>query len=416
MSEIEERQEEKWRALARYLQQTYFKPDLDALQVAMSAVRAHFHRDDPPVWLFIQGPSGAGKTAIAIDVISTFGPQEDSGQFIREPLPPKDSPQQHPHNFHKLDDFSEKTFISSFQVQKGKTNKSFSLLLSLGKSIVFICPDFTSFLDKDPHEQRAIMGRFRRMADGDTQKDAGNQAADQSWYGKVTLIAAVTGAIESRWSVANDLGNRMMTVLWHSAETPEEQKELAKKAAMAEKKKPEIRKEIRRLAREFVAGAESEASISSSQGDVIAALTLISMRTRRTVTRAMSKGGEIIGVGEIEMPTRLALGMSQIAKAHAELFGRTVVAEEDMRIARRMGLDTIPSTRRKILEALNLIGQTDYSEIREQTRFPITSIHYHIQELAALDMVEMGGGGDQPRWVVWNQDFLKLWKEAGLVN
>jgi hypothetical protein len=110
------------------------------------------------------------------------------------------------------------------------------------------------------------------------------------------------------------------------------------------------------------------------------------------------------------------MAMAQVAQAHAEMFGRKVVSGEDLAAARRMGLDTIPTTRRRILEAMNEIGQTSYPEVKEVTRQPITSIHYNVVELHALEIVEVGGGTieNAARWVMFGQEFLKLWRDAGL--
>jgi uncharacterized membrane protein len=128
------------------------------------------------------------------------------------------------------------------------------------------------------------------------------------------------------------------------------------------------------------------------------------------------ENGEVVGVSESEAPTRIAKAMSQVARAHASLFGRADVAADDLRIARRLGIDTIPGNRKRILDHVADSGATAYADLKNMTNLPMSSISWLIDELDALGIVEKNKTEDGAAWVRFTDGFAELRKKAGLVQ
>ena len=193
----EDLQKASWNALAEELNRWYYEPDLEALRIALSVARAHYHQSNKAVWLFVIGPSGSGKTEICINALKAF-----TGELVNGELPKVEGGT----NVCTISDLTDKALISGF-MRAGKTDKRYSLLHYYGSSILALVPDFTSFIEKRTEEQKQIMSNLREVWDGEFGKHLGNGKVPQ-WNGKLTLIAAGTEAVEKRWLVSTDLGNR----------------------------------------------------------------------------------------------------------------------------------------------------------------------------------------------------------------
>ncbi len=52
--------------LRRVLERWFYKPDLQAIRIAMGTIKAHYLQIGTPAWLFIVAPPGTGKTTMSI--------------------------------------------------------------------------------------------------------------------------------------------------------------------------------------------------------------------------------------------------------------------------------------------------------------------------------------------------------------
>ena len=407
---------EAWEALATHLRRSYYRPDLGALLISMSAVQSHFHSEQKhPVWVWLLGVPGSGKTEIGIETLCAFGPRVENGQF---PLNKTGT------NFHKVNDLSEKSLISGFQTQRGKNNKQFSLLHRLGKSAIILIPDFSLFLDKREEEQRTLISLMRRIWDGETGKDAGNSIIDQPWSGKLTLVGAAPPALEDRWTVSNSLGDRTLVCRWRGTHTWEEKTALA--MACTEEgggdRQAEIREKTLTLTKQFLTGTTKACMPGRETREMLAQIATLVTQTRRNVTRSFHGNGEIIGVGSQEEPTRIMIGIIQVARAHAELFGRKEPGPADIAAAQRLGVDTIPQTRRRLLDvmvsrlAIMDDGETTFNDFHRSTLLPISTLRYYLTEMAAVGMISLEKSEMQGEYCRFNKDFLEGMKMAGLIK
>jgi len=407
--EAEAIQTARWQALTSFIRQWYYEPDIQALGVLLSVAHAHYSLNDMPVWALALGEPGSGKTELMMQVLSGFAPV---GQDGRIPIV-KSSPSAPHTNVYILDDLSDKTLLSGFQ-KRGKINPRNSLLHLLGNSILFLMPDFTLFLSKRKEVQEEIMGNLRRVWDGHLTKTLGNMDGQRLEWGpgaKATIIGAATPAIETRWSINNDLGNRFLIVRWRTGRS---RIDMARYANRQIGKREYIRTEIRKLARMFIAGARTAEPASEEQTDNLIRLATVVAEMRRSVERNMR--GEIVSVSDAEAPTRISMAMGQTARAHAGLFARERPNEEDLKIARRLGLDTIPEGRRKIVDAVAASRALSMGDLARELRQTIQTLKYNVNELEALGILEVVSGKDNgvPDSIMLDPEFRSLWHDAGL--
>ncbi len=86
--------DDPFRPLREVLERWFYKPDLQALRIAMGTIKAHYLKIGTPAWLFVVAPPGTGKTTMSI--MSACGLQEVQA----------------------LGDVTENTFLSGFHGHK----------------------------------------------------------------------------------------------------------------------------------------------------------------------------------------------------------------------------------------------------------------------------------------------------------
>src|SRR5882724_8917303 len=173
-----------WDQLSTHLRTHFNEPDLDALRAVLSVAHSHYDEGDP-VWAFVIGASGSGKTSICINAIS---------QWPKVLI---------------MSDITPKAFLPG-----GKDGYTVGILETMGKSGILAFKDFTTILSQRDDDRRVISSQLREIWDGSFSRNSGARRAD--WQGKVTVIAAVTPAIERSWSVGRELGERFMQIRWNS--------------------------------------------------------------------------------------------------------------------------------------------------------------------------------------------------------
>lgn len=178
------------------LTEVFYKPDLQAIRIALAAIQAHRLDIGDPAWLFVVAPPGCGKTTMSIMGAS------DLQDVIM------------------IGDISENTFLSGFygHAQPGMLEKlGVTARAPDGKTFttqgdaVFLVKDFTTVLEMRREKRGAILSQLREIHDGMFKRDFGTGDC-KIWHGRVTVIAAVTPVLDARYSVFGLLGERFLQV------------------------------------------------------------------------------------------------------------------------------------------------------------------------------------------------------------
>jgi hypothetical protein len=150
----------------------FYQPDLQAIRAVLAAVAAHDLTDLPPVWPMLVAPPGCAKTTIIKPI---------------ESLP----------RVFSIDDLTTNTFLSG-QINNGtnQTGRKPSLLHRIGLSGIVTISDFSTILGMKPDDRAKIFAGLRRIYDGKYSREVGTSEGPPPWEGRITLVAAVTPAID----------------------------------------------------------------------------------------------------------------------------------------------------------------------------------------------------------------------------
>jgi hypothetical protein len=370
-----EEQQAKWKALTQHIEANFHRPDLEALECVLSAVRAHHAAPTTdPVWLFVIGPSGSGKTSIIINAIASL-----PKTWVESSL-------------------TARSFISGMV-----GGEKSSLLEIIGESGVIAFKDFTTMLNQRDDEQKAIIAQLREIADGEYKGRTGQRTGE--WRGKITVIAATTPAIEKAWSIHRVMGERFLQVRWANSDS----RKVAKAARKQRGREKKIAAEMKALALKFFQVNLPTPEVTEEVGDALDDASTAIAKLRHSVERDRQE--RIIGVTEHEEPTRIAKALENIACHHAGLFGKDRVDADDLRCAWRVAFDSIPRYRLAIMRALPVDGTGVLSEVvQKRLGDDVADSTYRrfLDELVALKIVKITEVVPVNS-VEIHPDFVELW-------
>ncbi len=371
----------KWRAIEAHLTKWFHDFDMDALKIAFATMVSHQFSQDDPVWIFIVGPAGTGKTVV-INMISALPRTTVMG------------------------DLTPQTLLSGFNKGKG-----YSLLNTLGDSFVLLFKDFTTFLSKRPETRGEIASQLREVYDGKIARNTG-ASKGLTWSGKCTTICAVTPAVERAWTLMRDLGERFCTVRWPRGDGPA----MAEKSMAQLGRGKQIMDELKEMTVDLwncVPMMAAQIPDSALNIDLIYLAEMVS-HLRGHVQRNAEGKHEISEVPEVEGPTRLAKAFTQVARGHASLMRRRTCTDEDLRLARRLALDTIPSTRRRVWEGMLRMPYSDATPelLEAETTVPLNTVKWVLEDFAALGIVKAQEVGTERKDYWFTDTFDNIQKKA----
>jgi hypothetical protein len=379
------RAETAWLALVAHMEKWFYRPDLDALRIALATAAAHYQKDSEPVWLYVIGVPGSGKTSIVIECLSVFN------------------------DVRILSDLSVSALISGWS--KAGNQPKYGILREVGSSAVFLFKDFTTILTKRHDDRDQILGALREIYDGRYSRHFGvSSKSEVLWQGKVSAIAAVTPVIESMWAVNNKMGDRFVQVRLPRVDGIE----TAKFARRQNGHKKEIKDGLYVLTKEFIdlptlTYCSAVSPLIEQQMDALAEVVAW---CRCHVDR--DQKDRIMFAGQPEMPTRLIQAFTQIARGNASLFRRAEIDESDVRLARRVAIDTIPHSRLKLLNAIPDGADISRAEICRLTKYANTTTGYIADELRALNILRLEKDDSDEHRYSFTTEFQELRVKAGL--
>jgi hypothetical protein len=338
--------------------------DGEPLHVILGAVAANL-LDGDPLWLFAVAPPGSLKTEL---IRSLNG------------VP----------SVYPLSNLTPQTFASGFQTKGVEP----SLLLKLDRRILSL-KDFTTVLTMHRDKRGEILAQLREIYDGYYRKEFGNGKV-VDWVGKLGLIAGVTPVIDTYYSVSQILGERFLLYRL----TPADEVAVATRAMEQQGLEDVMRQELRDAVAAFFANVVPlRVEIPGAIAGRLAALAAFIARARSGVV--WDQRGELEYAPPPEGPGRLAKQFATLARGLAVVRDTRVVTEEDFLTVYRVAEDTIPGSRKAVLEPLlEAFDPLETSKIAELTSYPTSTARRYLQELAAMRLVDRlpGGSGKPDRW------------------
>jgi hypothetical protein len=400
---------------------TYWEdPDWEGLEIVLGFLGAYRLNEKIPFWLHVVGGPSSGKTEVGLAPIENSAPDH-----------------------WQLDTLTAQTFLSGYTGGGGKEN---SYLHRIGQAGLISMGDFTTIMDQPEPLVKAIAGQLRRMFDGSFSKETGVSNDDSKWAGRLSIITAMTPEAFRLWTSFNVMGERFLALQWRPAPKSDkfEERILAQAARYADDTK-EIspRDIIANLTAWLMDGMESgkewpsefpqrvefsriipireapKPKIPSREMLAQKGNSLFKMADVVALLRTMPKkryGGVIGIVDNKEASGRIQHQFLKLIRGYSYLMRREVQTS-DLRLVRRLALDSIPTNRTSILAAM-LSAPREFHQLaflQEQVGYvQLEPLERDILEMYALGVLtprqEVMTGADSEFKL--SDSFLKLFIDA----
>lgn len=335
------------------------------IDVAMGCVVANLIPGES-VNLYIVGPPSSGKT----EVIRSLG------GFPR---------------VEEVSSMTSHTLISGWD-HGGKANKP-SLIMRMkeeGKLMVAL-KDFTSVLTLRGEVRQEVLSQMREIADGRYAKPFGTGMRIE-WTGKIGFIAGVTSVIDEFYATNQVLGERFLFYRIENMINPLALAEFSQKMAGREAQmRLEIDSCVAEYLKQFDGVPMSSVTLSKSMAERIRNLVCFVAGARSSVSRNVFTR-QYHYMPQVESPPRLSKQITQLAAGIAIACGKDEVDDEVFGVIRKVGWDTVPGIRKKMLLTMwrdGLVGSVGkgVTAISEMTCLPVSTVKGYLEDLMVLGVV-----------------------------
>lgn len=337
-----------------------------------------------PIWIFLIGPSGGGKT-----------------EFLQSLF---DLPE-----VYSLSLLTANTFLSGMP---GRGDASLLPQID-GKIVAFL--DWTNMLAMNKDARAEIMGQLRDIYGGHMKKTFGTGAV-RDWNGKIGIIACTTPVIDFTQQANASLGERFI----HYRIAMPDRKEVAMRALQNGNHQDEMRKALKNAYYSFMKGIEIPKSedlpkIPEEVQREIVSVANFSTMARSGVIREFGFKKDVVFVPASEMPTRITQQLNTLAIA-LMVVNKGVFVEEDMAIVYKIALDSIPQTNYMVMKEMARGDERSTSEIASSIGYPTSPIRIYLENLALLGVAtrvrgaDSDQGGNADRWTL-DPEFVVILKK-----
>jgi hypothetical protein len=345
--------------------------DLSVSVVMVSVISNRLPTD--PLWIMLTGASSAGKSELiqAVD--------EVQGCWNISTLTPN-------------------TFLSG---AKGTAGSDTSLLHRI-RSGVIVMKDFTSILAMKRDVQSELMGQFREMYDGAMVKETGH-GVTLKWKGKINLLAGATEKIYLVEELFAEMGSR-----WLNFRMPDQDRIKTTRVAAHNTETIRLkRKKLKELTNKFIAERFEVIDQYFKDGKELPELdervfeNIIHIANLASLARSpvgRNHKGVITTVFSSEMPMRMAGQMKTAAMGFYALKDFEELTPKYELAVYRLGLDSIPINRRKVLRILASYNESTTAGVATKMNLPTESARSYLQDLNAhkvIERIKSTGGGDK---------------------
>lgn len=346
--------------------------DIGIIKLLPAIIIANRLQGHDPVWAFLIGPSGGGKT-----------------EFLNSLFDLSD--------VYPVSLLTPNTFLSGMA---GKNDSS--LLPQIDKKIL-IFKDWTNILSQNKDARNEIMGQLREIYDGHMKKPFGTGVV-REWKGKIGLIAGVTGAVDMAQQMHSTLGERFIQ---YRLSMPDRE-EVAWRALNNGNNQKEMRIALRNAYYAFMKGIEMPKEMPVLPEEVkkeIISIANFSTMARSGVIREFSFKKEVIFVPAAEMPTRIVQQLSTVATGYL-ILNKGEALKEDMETIYRIALDCIPQTNYMVLKEMARGNKRTTAEMASELGYPTSTIRMYLENLALLGVCtrikasDTEEGGTADRWTL----------------
>jgi plasmid stability protein len=360
---VDQNAAEKLEKLIEAFRKWLWLPDAGAVITALAAVTANRMAGDP-VWLLIVGPGGSGKTEIvqsldSIPRVYLMGGLTEAGLLSATPQR-----------------FRTKDCSGGLLNEVGDGGRGVALI-----------KDFGSILSIRYESQLPVLQALREIYDGSWTRNVGVDGGKTlRWHGKLGLVGGVTPIIDRYHGVMNTLGERFL--FYRMAETTsEERKKLARAAMHHTGYEDEMRHSLKKAVASWIEDLRLPASggeLEAADSEFLVNLSSFVAVARTAVDRDYHSR-QVDLVPPPEAPGRLSCGLSQLYRAMVAI---GVPALECRKLISRVGFDSMPALRSRIISFLALTASESAAGIARSVKHPRTTVTRTLEELEVHSIVE----------------------------
>lgn len=349
--------------------------------------------DEEPLWLFLIGAAGAGKS----EAIRLLDLTADRG----------------------VDELTRAGLLS-WSTGSGKKAKRSGLLTRIPRTALVTISDFSTVATMGDREARARMyGMLRVVYDGHVYRGIGGQASSEGdeleWSGHLTLVAGATPAIDAHTSVEAALGERWLTI--RLAESSSERARRRAWFVIDRASVPPLRKRAQELARDLILEARERIPRrldKTHEYTLVDAATLVATARTGVQFEGQGKGRVPVGIPTPEEPTRITGQLHRLARCTVALGVQEPIAAA---LAVRAGLDSVPLARMRALQSVAAAGDDGatvsdvHRGLRRGSRWAAI---WELDALDAIGLLDIDGpprdeDPDEPRRYKLNAEWQRVY-------
>lgn len=381
-----------WKRIEELLGEWFHAVDTEALLITILGNYTHFYESEKPLWILLLGPSGSGKTEIVITANTSL------------------------HGSKVIGDITPAAFLSSYN--RGPKN---SLLPPSGGNSIWLIKDFTTICSMRSDSLKEVATRFREVWDGEFNRETG-VGPSQTWKGKVTCLAVGTPNVEQSWGAMRTMGERFLYLRWRTSTTPADNRIVMQKVRKQMGQESEIRRLLAALTNDLVSilPLDTEPPPNGIVDQLDETADIVAKLRTNVLHDGQGAASPIVGVDSSELPTRIAMGVSQIFRTHQALFQHPPYSES-LQLAHRLARDTIPAQRMEVLKYIpyDFGAGKQWGWIANESRIPPITLYRVLEELASIGVLDHQsskvGAANHEHIAEFDRDFLARCKKAGLI-
>jgi hypothetical protein len=344
--------------------------DLRALDVVLCAAAAEALTGDPP-WLLMIGGSGAAKTETIMaltgagaEVVSTIS--------------------------------GEAALLSGTARKEQAADATGGLLRKLGKRGLLVVKDFTSILSMNRDTRALVLAALREIHDGRWSRDIGGEGGRTlKWEGRLVIVGACTTAWDAAHQVIATMGDRFLLVRLTASSN---ERRAAGMQAMANVNHEAVmREELSAAVGKLLGQVSAEEQLTLTEAEVSDVFDLADLVTRGRTAVQKDARGEPLFAHALEMPTRLAKQLVQLARGGLAL---GMDRGSAMAVVARCAADTMPPLRLRALADVAKHPGTPTADVVKRLQLPRMTVDRLLRELHLLELLTVNEleYGSSVRW------------------
>ena len=364
----------------RAFETQFWMPDVAMVEIVLGTVAANRLPGDP-VWTWLVGPPSSGKSETLASVSRLS-------------------------EVHRVSSFTEAGLLSGSPGNKG----SGGLLREIGERGLLVFNDLSVLLGEHGSTRPRTFALLRELYDGELTRQLGTDGGQRfHWRGKIGVLGAVTEAVD-----VLDIGLMGERIVYYRlpliSVTEERTTGLfaLENVGHQQEARAKIAETVERFFADLVLPEEVGMPDAAGQ-DRLVDLATLGTRCRSPVVRDSYRRE----IDLVPQPERVPRLLAQLGQLRGGLLAVGVKSDEVWRILGKVALDGMTAGRRRVLDTLTG-GRFDRatSTVAGFARLPETTARRHLEDLAAIGVVEHTGGfPDRWRLAEWVAD---SWQQLDL--